>query len=166
MRRCARASSPTIRQRSMASRKPGRGGRRNCAVQCVPLVDTGRGLPIVPPGRRRADIRKTVIRLTEGLLPENSAVSDGMKPRSVPAKLMPTSVYPQIAQPHNLITSASFSTSLQVPWKCRYLCVRSQTSNIQKRLVTKTRPQYTSYACITRQNPPPAQVTRHACRLR
>ncbi len=68
-------------------------------------------MPVRPPYRAataaRANTGKTEIRLTEALLRENSAASDGMKlgapldyvPWVGPGKLM--SVYPQMAPPHN-----------------------------------------------------------------
>jgi hypothetical protein len=165
MRRCAGASSPIIRQRSIASRERGTGKVR--AVRCRLLVE-----PPVPPGcpSRRAPIMATSTFDGRGIVGETSRRSTETKPSALLPKakrlgrsrrnLCRISVYPTIAPRHHTTTGVSFGrlcTSPEISGVCDH---KRQTSKVkrQKRLAAK-KAGYASYACKTTRNPPPAHLT-------
>ncbi len=144
MRRCAGASSPIIRQRSIASRERGTGKVR--AVRCRLLVK-----PPVPPGSpsRRAPIMATSTFDGRGIVGETSRRSTETKPSALLPKakrlgrsrrnLCRISVYPTIAPRHHTTTGVSFwrlCTSPEIP-ECAIANVKHPKSNVKNDLLQR-----------------------------
>ncbi len=164
MRRCAGASSPTIRQRSIASRERGTGKVR--AVQCWLLVD-----PPVPglPLAARANNGNIDIRAQRDCC-RNFAAFDEHEAIAALAQSKPLGrsrrnlcripVCPAIAPRHNTTTGMSFGrlcTSPEISGVCDH---KRQTSSVKPpKTACCKETGSASYACKTTRNPPPAHLT-------